>query len=169
MSKALLLGIAALLGSLLLLALERGGLLQQQARADAALQQAHYELQGLREAARIAGEQLAERDAIDRQRTHELKEAQDETSRLRAAVDAGRQRLRVNATCPAVRLPTDASATGLADAGAAELAADARQDYFALRDQLALSRQMLLGLQDYARTCQRARATPDLSPKRTTQ
>ena len=39
--------------------------------------------------------------------------------------------------------------------GAAELAAEARQDYFALRDELALTRRMVLGLQDYVRTLQR--------------
>jgi prophage endopeptidase len=44
----------------------------------------------------------------------------------------------------------------LADAGTAELAADARSDYFTLRDQLALSRQMVLGLQQHiVRVCKR--------------
>jgi prophage endopeptidase len=50
----------------------------------------------------------------------------------------------------------------MADAGRAELAADARPDYFTLRNQLALSRQMILGLQQYVRgVCQRSPAHQD--------
>jgi len=105
------------------------------------------EASGLREAARISGEMLAERDAIDLQRTQELNDERIENDGLRRAVDAGDKRLRFKATCstPAT------SAGGVADAGTAELTADARQDYFTLRDQLALSRQMILGLQDHVR------------------
>ncbi|MGP4922833.1 hypothetical protein [Pseudomonas lundensis] len=39
----------------------------------------------------------------------------------------------------------------MADAATAELATDARPDYFTLRDQLALSREIILGLQDHVR------------------
>ena len=108
------------------------------------------EVVGLREAARISGEMLAERDAIDLQRTQELNDERIENDGLRRAVDAGIKRLRLNATCSAPST-TAASAGGVADAGTAELTADARQDYFTLRDQLALSRQMILGLQDHVR------------------
>jgi len=73
-----------------------------------------------------------------------------ENDGLRRAVDAGLKRLRLNATC-SVPVPPAASAGGLADAGTAELTADARQDYFTLRDQIALRRQMILGLQDHVR------------------
>jgi prophage endopeptidase len=116
-----------------------------------------WEVTGLREAARISGERLAERDAIDQRNTTELNHALSENERLRAAVDTGGQRLRVNATCPAAgSVSTTAGAARLADAGAPELAADARPDYFTLRRQLALSRQMILGLQQYANgVCQR--------------
>lgn len=108
------------------------------------------EVAGLREAARISGEMLADRDAIDLQRTQELNHERSENDALRLDVGAGRKRLPVKATCTA---PTagKTGAGGLADAGAAELTADARQDYFTLRDQLALSRQMILGLQDHVR------------------
>mgnify|MGYP003617867420 FL=1 len=108
------------------------------------------EVVGLREAARISGEMLAERDAIDLQRTQELNDERIENDGLRRAVDAGIKRLRLNATCSAPSTPA-ASAGGVADAGTAELTADARQDYFTLRDQLALSREMILGLQDHVR------------------
>lgn len=113
---------------------------------DAAL----FEASGLREAARISGEMLAERDAIDLQRTQELNDERTENDVLRLAVGSGRKRLPVKATC-SVPTAGKTGAGGLADAGTAELAADARQDYFTLRDQLALSRQMILGLQDHVR------------------
>ena len=116
---------------------------------DAAL----FEVNGLREAARISGEMLAERDAIDLQRTQELNHERAENDALRLDVATGRKRLRLNATCSAP-VPASAGAGGVAHAGTAELTADARSDYFTLRDQLALSRQMILGLQDHAlRVC----------------
>ena len=109
---------------------------------------AQSEVMGLREAARISGEMLAARDDIDRTRTQELNHARTEIDTLRLAVADGRQRLRIKATC-SVTTPDTTGAGGVADAGTAELAADARPDYFTLRDQLALSKQMILGLQDY--------------------
>ena len=111
---------------------------------DAAL----FEVNGLRDAARISGEMLADRDAIDLQRTLELNHERAENDALRLDVAAGRKRLSVKATCSAA-VPASAGAGGVADAATAELAADARPDYFTLRDQLALSKQMILGLQDY--------------------
>jgi len=115
---------------------------------------AQFEVNGLREAARISGEMLAERDAIDLQNTTELNHVRTENQGLRRAVDAGAERLRIKAACPAV--PADSGTGRLADAGTAELAADARSDYFTLRDQLALSRQMVLGLQQHiVRVCRR--------------
>ncbi|MEG8232756.1 lysis system i-spanin subunit Rz [Pseudomonas orientalis] len=122
----------------------------QRDRARSERDAALFEASGLREAARISGEMLAERDAIDLQRTQELNDERIENDGLRRAVDAGDKRLHLNATCSAPATPA-AGAGGLADAGTAELTADARQDYFTLRDQLALSRQMILGLQDHVR------------------
>ncbi|MGY2137776.1 lysis system i-spanin subunit Rz [Pseudomonas reactans] len=107
-----------------------------------------FEAAGLREAARISGEMLADRDAIDLKRTLELDHERASNLELRRAVDDRRQRLRVNATCSAAGTEK-ASAGGVADAATAELAANARPDYFTLRDQLAQSKQMILGLQDY--------------------
>jgi prophage endopeptidase len=112
---------------------------------------AQWEAHGLREAARISGEMLAERDAIDQRNTKELTDVLTENKRLRRAIGDGTGRLYVSATCPASgSVPTAAGTARVADAGRAELAADARPDYFTLRDQLALSRQMILGLQQYA-------------------
>ncbi|MDI2594341.1 lysis protein [Pseudomonas sp. 681] len=108
------------------------------------------EATGLREAARISGEMLAARDAIDLQHTQELNDVRTENDGLRRDVDAGHKRLPVKATCSAPA-PGKTGTSGLADAGTAELATDARPDYFTLRNQLALSRQMILGLQDHVR------------------
>ncbi|WP_312773752.1 lysis protein [Pseudomonas rhodesiae] len=114
-----------------------------------------FEASGLREAARISGEMLAERDAIDFQRTQELNHERAENDALRLDVADGRKRLRLNAICSAP-MPASTGAGGVADAATAELTTDARSDYFTLRDQLALSRQMILGLQDHAlRVCPR--------------
>lgn len=116
---------------------------------------AQGELSGLREAARISGEMLAARDSIDQQRTQELNDEKGKNLHLQRAVDAGSQRLLVNATCPAA-VPTDSGAGRVVDAGTAELAADARSDYFTLRNQLALTKSMVLGLQDHIlKVCQR--------------
>lgn len=57
----------------------------------------------------------------------------EKESALAAAVDAGRVRLHVNATCP--RVPEAADA-GVGDGARPELAAAARQDYHALRSGL---------------------------------
>ncbi|WJV21658.1 MULTISPECIES: lysis system i-spanin subunit Rz [Pseudomonas] len=117
--------------------------------------QAQYERDGLREAARISAERLAARDDIDRQRTQELTHERNQNLLQQRAVDTGNERLLVKATC-SPRTAAAPGAGGLADARPAELAADARSDYFTLRDQLALSRQMILGLQDHVRrVCRR--------------
>jgi len=126
---------------------------------------AQWEASGLREAARISGEMLAERDAIDQRNTKELTDARTENERLRRAVDDGTGRLYVSATCPATgSVSATAGAARVADAGRAELAADARQDYFSLRDQLAQSRQMIVGLQQYAMGVCRRSPAPQANP-----
>ena len=121
---------------------------------------AQSEVSGLREAARISGEMLAARDQVDQKNTTELNDANTQIDVLRRDVDDGRQRLLIRATCsPAV--PTATGAARVADAGTAELAADTRPDYFTLQGQLALSKQMILGLQDYTRqVCLRMPAKP---------
>ena len=111
---------------------------------------AYVEVVGLREAARISGEMLADRDENDLTRTKALNHALSEINDLRRAVDDGSKRLRVKAACNPPK-PGQTGAGGVDDAGTAELTADARSDYFTLRDQLALSREMILGLQDHVR------------------
>lgn len=111
----------------------------------------------LQETIRLTEEAFAERDRHDEQITNELKDARDENKRLAADVAAGRRRLLVNASCPAV--PADPGAGGVDD-GRAELAADARQPYFAHREQVTLDEAKLRGLQAYVRLfCHRSAAT----------
>lgn len=104
--------------------------------------------------ANTMAERLAKATANDLKHTQELADARQKNLDRRRDVDAGDHRLFVKAACPTT-VPADAGAGSLADAGAAELSADARPDYFTLLDQLAVSRQMILGLQDHARLCQR--------------
>lgn len=113
---------------------------------------AQNEAAGLREAARITGEYLATAAANDAKHTEELSNALKTNQDLRTSVSTGDQRLFIQASCPAANVRTDSAGAGVADAGAPELAANARPDYFTLRDQLALSKQMILGLQDHIRS-----------------
>lgn len=102
----------------------------------------------LQETIRLTEAAFAERDRHDQQETLELKNARDENQRLAADVAAGRSRLLIKASCPAV--PADSGA-GRVDDGSAELAADARQPYFAHREQVTLDEAKLRGLQAYVR------------------
>lgn len=90
-------------------------------------------------------EQAIQAAELDKQHTQALSEAQAENRRLSAAVSAGNQRLRVQATC----VPTAASTTGVDDGATAELDADARQDYYAIRQQITQTEAALTGLQDW--------------------
>lgn len=132
---------------------------------------AFTERDGLREAARISGEMLAARDQVDQHHTQELNLANAQILALRRDVDDGRKRLLIRATCRPAAAATATGTASVADAGPAELAADARSDYFTLRGQLALSKQMVLGLQDYIRqVIQRSPATASpLNPTETMQ
>ncbi|HCE9329787.1 TPA: lysis protein [Pseudomonas aeruginosa] len=154
MSRVLL----ALVACLVALLIERGCLQRTNDRAARDLLDARREIAGMQQAAQVAGELLAARDALDLKHTQELNDERNANERLRAAVDAGRQRLHVKATCPAP-VPTDAGAASLAAAGAAELDRAARQDYYALRDELRLTRRMVLAWQDYGRSCYRRFST----------
>lgn len=73
----------------------------------------------------------------DAKYTEEMKGANDENSRLRASVDAGSKRLFVRAQCPFIPgLPAPPERPSVDHGSGAELSADARQDYFSLREGL---------------------------------
>lgn len=131
-----------------------GRVLQQRDTARSERDQAIFQVEGLREVTRLVYERMQQAADLDSRHTKELNNALQKNKDLQRAVDLRDQRLLVKASCPAL-VPAHAGAGSVADAGTAELAADARPDYFTLRDQLALSRQMILGLQDHARLCQR--------------
>jgi len=74
---------------------------------------------------------------LDKDYTKQLEEANHANDDLRRAVDAGAQRLRIRAQCPAAPgVPQAADRSGVDHGAGAELAADARPDYFALREGL---------------------------------
>lgn len=110
-------------------------------------------------------ERLATAAANDLKHTQELSNALKANQDLRLAVDDGRRRLLVKATCPIAAMRADAGTTGLADGAAAELSANARSDYYTLLDQLALSERMILGLQDHIDTfCPKPSTTTGTAP-----
>lgn len=88
--------------------------------------------------------------AIDKKYTEELTHAQSENAHLRADVESGRRRLRLNADCPATAA-THSTPAGLADATGPRLTDAARRDYFTLRERITLSDKQLAGLQAYIR------------------
>ena len=101
---------------------------------------------------RLQRELNAELTELDRKHTEELTNANAELEELRRRVGSGSQRLLVKASCPDPRVPGTASTAGMDDGEAAELAASARQDYFALRGQLIRTEAALAGLQEYVST-----------------
>ena len=119
------------------------------------LKQEEAKTASLRETMRLQRELTADAEAIDARITQELTDAQAENDRLAAAVAAGTKRLRIAASCP--RVPETAGAERLDDAGTAELAPSAQQDYYALRRQITLTEAALTGLQAYVNSvCLRA-------------
>lgn len=146
--------IAGLVALICLLLWRVDHLAQELTAAEDTAEQYQRSTESLRATIRTTRELLLDNAERDKKHTQELKNAQDQNQRLRADVTAARQRLLIRATCSGVRADAPTATGGVADAGTAELAADARQDYFTLRDQLALTRQQVLGLQDYiTNTC----------------
>lgn len=88
--------------------------------------------------------------AIDQAYELQLKAKDDEISSLSYRVKSGSVRLRVKADCPSGVSQTS-SASGSPNATSAELSADARQDYYTLRSQLAQATAQINGLQAYIR------------------
>ena len=81
----------------------------------------------------------AELAAIDAAGQTRLRSAQDENDRLQRCIAAGTCGLRVNvvrSACPAGSVPGAAAASGVDFGAGTELASDARQDYFTLRNGL---------------------------------
>lgn len=127
-----------------------GWLMHDRDRLADELKASRAEVVQLQADAEFAAQTLAARDALDRKFFQEMADAKHENESLRAAVAAGTRRVLVRASCP-TPVPTPAGATSLDDDSGAELVADARQDYFDLRDQIVETEKQLSGLQEYVR------------------
>ncbi|ECJ8250007.1 lysis protein, partial [Salmonella enterica] len=90
--------------------------------------------------------------AIDEKYTKELADAKAENDALRDDVAAGRRRLFVNATCPAMPTGKSTYAARVDNAARPRLADSAQRDYFTLKERVTTMQKQLEGAQDYIRT-----------------
>ncbi|SUE98484.1 lysozyme [Salmonella enterica] len=90
--------------------------------------------------------------ALDEKYTKELADAKAENDALRDDVAAGRRRLFVNATCPAMPTGKSTSAARVDNAASPRLADSAQRDYFTLKERVTTMQKQLEGAQDYIRT-----------------
>ncbi|EJB8269828.1 lysis protein [Salmonella enterica] len=104
--------------------------------------------------ATITDMQQRQRDvaALDAKYTKELADAKAENDALRDDVAAGRRRLLVNATCPAMPTGKSTSAASVDNAARPRLADSAERDYFTLKERVTTMQKQLEGAQDYIRT-----------------
>ncbi|EFP1215138.1 lysis protein [Salmonella enterica] len=104
--------------------------------------------------ATITDMQTRQRDVavLDAKYTKELADAKAENDALRGDVAAGRRRLLVNATCPAVPAGKSTSAARVDNAARPRLADSAQRDYFTLKERVTTMQKQLEGAQDYIRT-----------------
>ncbi|EAZ7776408.1 lysis protein [Salmonella enterica subsp. enterica serovar Woodinville] len=102
----------------------------------------------------ISDMQTRQRDiaALDAKYTKELADAKAENDALRDDVAAGRRRLFVNATCPAMPTGKSTSAARVDNAASPRLADSAQRDYFTLKERVTTMQKQLEGAQDYIRT-----------------
>ncbi|EHD9147902.1 lysis protein [Salmonella enterica] len=102
----------------------------------------------------IADMQKRQRDVaeLDARYTKELADAKFENDALRDDVAAGRRRLLVNATCPAVSTGKSSSAASVDNAARPRLEDSAQRDYFTLKERVTTMQKQLEGTQDYIRT-----------------
>ncbi|EAX8479544.1 lysis protein [Salmonella enterica] len=104
--------------------------------------------------ATITDMQARQRDvaALDEKYTKELADAKAENDALRDDVAAGRRRLFVNATCPAMPTGKSTSTARVDNAARPRLADSAQRDYFTLKERVTTMQKQLEGAQDYIRT-----------------
>ncbi|EBS0796804.1 lysis protein [Salmonella enterica subsp. enterica serovar Overschie] len=90
--------------------------------------------------------------ALDARYTKELADAKAENDALRDDVAAGRRRLYINATCPAVPTGKSTSTARMDNAASPRLADSAQRDYFTLKERVTTMQKQLEGAQAYIRT-----------------
>ncbi|EGL4350681.1 lysis protein [Salmonella enterica] len=106
--------------------------------------------------ATITDMQTRQRDvaALDAKYTKELADAQNQIDALERDVAAGRRRLYVNATCPAVVRKTTATPS-VDDGTGPRLNPTAERNYYTLRKRIEKARKQIDGLQSYIKSaCQ---------------
>ncbi|MDY3694567.1 MAG: lysis protein [Proteus mirabilis] len=86
---------------------------------------------------------------LDTRHTQELVNAKNEISRLRDDIRNGSRRVYIKANCPK---STSNPTTSVANATTARPTDTAIRNYWLLRERIAESEQVILGLQDYIRT-----------------
>ncbi|MBG5978584.1 lysis protein [Proteus mirabilis] len=86
---------------------------------------------------------------LDTRRTQELVNAKNEISRLRDISERNPKRVYIKAECPK---STSNPTTSMDDATTARPTDTALRNYWLLRERIAQSEQVILGLQDYIRT-----------------
>ncbi|MEM8132659.1 lysis protein [Morganella morganii] len=86
---------------------------------------------------------------LDTRHTQELANAKTEIDRLRTAAERNPERVYIKASCPKTGSVT---AAGLDDAAPARPDDTAVRNYWVLRERIAESEQMILGLQEYIDT-----------------
>ncbi|ELZ5985321.1 lysis protein [Salmonella enterica] len=103
--------------------------------------------------ATITDMQTRQRDVavLDAKYTKELADAKAENDALRDDVAAGRRRLLVNATCPAMPTGKSTSSASVDNAARPRLADSAQWDYFTLKEQVTTMQKQLEGAQEYIR------------------
>lgn len=144
------------LGLALILALWRadhlGAELDQAGRAVA---QSEARVKSLRATLGLQRELATDQAATETNYLTEVKDAQDEADRLHRCIANGTCGLRVNATCPSVRVDRSAAAAGEPDAGTPRLTAAAERAYPALVAGLKTQRAQIAGLQEQLITLHR--------------
>lgn len=85
---------------------------------------------------------------LDIKYAKELADAKSENDRLRADVESGSKRLRVNATCKAANTSATSSVD---DATSPRLTDSAQRDYLNLRERIGTATSQIAGLQEYIR------------------
>lgn len=99
--------------------------------------------------------------ALDAKYTKELADAKAENDALRDDVAAGRRRLLVNATCPAMPTGKSTSAARVDNAARPRLADTAQRDYFTLKERVTTMQKQLEGAQQYIREQCQQKSPPD--------
>lgn len=115
----------------------------------AQLETSQTKAESLSNTLRLQRELITDAEVFDRTTTQGLTDAQAGNDLLQRDVAGGNKRLLIKAECPAARVPDAAGTASLDDAAAAELSADSRPDYHALREQLTTTEHALAGLQEW--------------------